>query len=108
MYVCVPCVCLVSTKTRRQLDANSAGVTDDCEPPCGYWEQPWSSARAVSAINCLSISPDSRFLVIKMQGEKTKTVISKDIRASSLAFTFAGSVLPHPHHQGWLFCVAQA
>ena len=38
IYVCVPCVCLVPTEERIGVRSPETGVTDGCEPTCGFWE----------------------------------------------------------------------
>lgn len=43
MHISVPSVCLVPMQARIECESLRTVGTDDCEPPCVYWEMNLSS-----------------------------------------------------------------
>lgn len=58
LFSCAWVLCL--RRSGKSVGSSRAGVTDSCEPPCGWWESsPRSSGRTVSALNHWAVSPAS-------------------------------------------------
>lgn len=53
MYTICMCVCAGACRVQRDVRSLGAGVTDDYEPPCGFWEPKRGPLQFLQPQNCV-------------------------------------------------------